>query len=138
MYLLTLDVPDDVSREELFPADLPADWQRLSVPQPTAAIGQGWLEAGRTLALRVPSVVVPAEPNFLLNPAHPEFSRVRLAAEPEWFSFDERPARMSLYLAAASRARLAWVSWFCNWNDTCWQSANCCSATVARLWAALS
>lgn len=90
MYLLTLDVPDDVSREELFPADLPADWQRLSVPQPTAAIGQRWLESGRTLALRVPSVVVPDEHNLLLNPAHPEFARVRLALEPAHFCFDER------------------------------------------------
>lgn len=90
MYLLTLEVPDHVSQELLLPADLPADWQRLSAPQPTAAIGQRWLESGRSLVLRVPSVLLPQEHNLLLNPAHPEFSQVKLAAEPEPFHFDER------------------------------------------------
>ena len=90
MYLLTLEVPDTVSQEELTAADLPADWQRLTQPLPTAALGHQWLQAGRTLALRVPSVIVPQEHNLLLNPTHPEFAQVRLASEPELFSFDER------------------------------------------------
>ncbi|WP_046242691.1 RES family NAD+ phosphorylase [Hymenobacter terrenus] len=89
MYLLTLEVPDSTSREAMTPDDLPADWQRLSMPQPTAVIGHAWLQSGRSLALQVPSVVVPQERNLLLNPAHPEFSQVRLLdAQP--FHFDER------------------------------------------------
>lgn len=90
MYLLTLDVPDAASRTELPAAELPPDWRRTGLLQPTALLGQAWLDEGRTLALRVPSVVVPQEHNLLLNPAHPEFRRVRLAAEPELFRFDER------------------------------------------------
>ena len=90
MYLLTLDVPDMLSREEVTTSDLPADWQRLTQPLPTAALGHAWLQAGRSLALRVPSVLVPPEHNLLLNSAHPEFAQVRLAAEPEPFFFDER------------------------------------------------
>ncbi len=71
-------------------AQLPPDWQRLSQPQPTAALGQAWLAAGRSLALRVPSVLVPQEYNLLLNPVHPEFREVSLVGEPEPFQFDER------------------------------------------------
>ena len=89
MYLMTLDVPDDTSRQIIGPADLPPDWQRLSLPQPTATIGHAWLQAGSSLALQVPSVVMPQERNLLLNPAHAEFIRVRLLdAQP--FHFDER------------------------------------------------
>lgn len=89
MYLMTLDVSDDTTREMLTPADLPTNWQRLSVPQPTATIGHARLQSGRSLALQVPSVVMPQERNLLLNPAHPEFVRVRLLdAQP--FYFDER------------------------------------------------
>jgi RES domain-containing protein len=95
MYLLTLEVPDTVSHQEITPADLPADWQRLSQPLPTGALGHAWLQAGRSLALRVPSVLVPQEHNLLLNPAHPEFAQVRLAAEPEPFFFDERLRKIS-------------------------------------------
>lgn len=90
MYLLTLDVPDAVSREEIALTELPTDWQRLTQPLPTAVLGHAWLQASRSLALRVPSVLVPQEHNLLLNPAHPEFAQVRLAAEPEPFFFDER------------------------------------------------
>lgn len=90
MYLLTLDVPDTLSREELTVAQLPPDWQRLSQPQPTATLGSEWLQAGRSLALRVPSVLMPQEHNLLLNPVHPDFGQVRLVGEPEPFQFDER------------------------------------------------
>ena len=90
MYLLTVDLPDELGPEEITPADLPAGWQRLTQPLPTAVLGHAWLQAGRTLALRVPSVLVPQEHNLLLNPAHPRFGQVRLATEPEPFHFDER------------------------------------------------
>ena len=90
MYLLTLDVPDALSRQEVAPTDLPPDWQRLTQPLPTALLGHAWLQSSSTLALRVPSVIVPQERNLLLNPTHPEFGQVQLAAEPELFTFDER------------------------------------------------
>ena len=101
MYLLTLDVPDTASRAELTVADLPPDWRRTGLLQPTALLGHAWLEAGAMLALRVPSVVVPQEHNLLLNPAHPEFAQVKLAAEPELFYFSS-----TLVKAMPFRARL--------------------------------
>ncbi len=39
-------------------------------------IGDEWLRARRTVALRVPSAVIPSEFNFMLNRAHPDFERV--------------------------------------------------------------
>ena len=72
MYLLTLEVPDDASQTELTVVDMPRDWRRPGLPQPTALLGHAWLESGATLALRVPSVV-PQEHNLLLKPAHPQF-----------------------------------------------------------------
>lgn len=43
----------------------------------------------RTAVLCVPSIVVPSEYNYLLNPPHPEFSRIQIA-KPEPFAFDPR------------------------------------------------
>jgi RES domain-containing protein len=40
----------------------------------------------------VPSVVVPSEPNYLLNPAHPAFASLAIGA-PVAFPFDPRLAR---------------------------------------------
>lgn len=48
---------------------------------PTAAIskayGEAWAQAGRSAILIVPSLVARMEHNILINPAHPEFGRIR-------------------------------------------------------------
>jgi RES domain-containing protein len=51
-------------------------------------IGRRWLHSGRTLALVVPSVIVPHEANYVLNVGHALFGR--LAVRQEHFSFDDR------------------------------------------------
>ena len=51
-------------------------------------IGRRWLNGGRTLALVVPSVIVPHEDNYVLNVSHAQFGR--LIVKQEHFSFDDR------------------------------------------------
>ena len=71
------------------PKKLPADW-RASPPGPaTMQIGDEWVREGRSVVLAVPSAIVPAERNFLLNPAHPKFRQLRLH-KPVEFAFDPR------------------------------------------------
>ena len=48
-----------------------------------------WLESLETAVLGVPSAVIPQETNYLLNPSHPDFVRIRLN-KPEPFAFDPR------------------------------------------------
>jgi len=45
--------------------------------------------AGKTAVLEVPSAVIPRECNYLLNPAHPHLTRVRVVGRTP-FSFDSR------------------------------------------------
>jgi RES domain-containing protein len=52
-------------------------------------VGRAWLDAGETLALIVPSVIVPQETNYVLNARHPRFADVRVV-HAEAFSFDDR------------------------------------------------
>jgi RES domain-containing protein len=42
-----------------------------------------------SVALRVPSIVVDGEFNYLLNPLHPDFAQLKIG-EPRRFSFDPR------------------------------------------------
>ena len=55
-------------------------------------IGDAWVAAGSSAVLQVPSATVPAERNFLLNPAHPDFSKLRIG-KPRPFRFDPRLAK---------------------------------------------
>jgi RES domain-containing protein len=70
-------------------AALPADWREEPPPLATKEIGDIWIQDARSAVLRLPSVIIPNEPNYLLNPAHPDFKRIFIGrAEP--FSFDPR------------------------------------------------
>lgn len=68
---------------------LPANWDFRPPARDTKQIGDEWIDARRSLALRVPSVVVPYSYNYLLNPAHPEFSEMTIQ-EPENLPVDLR------------------------------------------------
>ncbi|MFU2209004.1 RES family NAD+ phosphorylase [Solidesulfovibrio sp. C21] len=70
------------------PHDLPADWQRIEHPA-CKHIGDAWISQGRTPVLAVPSVVIPQETNYLINPNHPDFASISASA-PRPFPFDAR------------------------------------------------
>jgi RES domain-containing protein len=68
---------------------LPEDWRRLPAPSSTRELGSRWVADSRSVVLRVPSIVVDGEFNYLLNPRHPDFTRLK-TGEPQVFSFDPR------------------------------------------------
>ena len=52
-------------------------------------MGDAWARAARSAVLALPSVIIPGELNYLLNPAHPDFKTISLG-KPEPFAFDPR------------------------------------------------
>lgn len=68
---------------------LPRDW-RERPPSPKAQhIGDAWVRSGRSAVLEVPSAVIAGEWNYLLNPNHADFAKIRIA-RPRRFGFDAR------------------------------------------------
>jgi len=80
---------DDKLVERLSAADLPRRWRTSDGLLVTQQIGDAWLAAGRTVALAVPSAVVPEESNYLLNPAHLAYRRLKFG-KPVPFLLDPR------------------------------------------------
>jgi RES domain-containing protein len=72
------DVPDDVSRVSVSPGRLPATWRQTPAPVELASIGDRFARRRREAILVVPSALAPDESNWLLNPEHPDFRRVRI------------------------------------------------------------
>lgn len=85
--LLEVDVPAGVFPENLDVSALPGDW--ADHPELTRELGSGWLRSMRSVLLRVPSALVPATFNVLLNPLHPDAGQVRIEAEFD-YPFDPR------------------------------------------------
>src|SRR3954468_21276871 len=72
------DLPASLAAETLKIGSLPADWRSYPAPDRLQRLGTDWIRSGRSAVLFVPSSVIPHEQNVLLNPAHPEFSRIKL------------------------------------------------------------
>lgn len=68
---------------------LPTNWRESPAPAELQKIGDEWVRSGRSAVLRVPSVIVPGEHNYLLNPAHPKFKKIAIG-KPERFQLDTR------------------------------------------------
>ena len=79
-----------VARVEL--ADLPRNWRADPPSMKVREVGDAWATAGTSAVLQVPSAILPAEHNFLLNPRHPDFPRLVIGS-PSAFRFDPRLAR---------------------------------------------
>ena len=80
---------DEALVETVAAMDLPADWNEEPPPPSTAEIGDRWVRESRSAVLKLPSVIISAELNYLLNPGHSDFKRIRIG-KPMPFSFDPR------------------------------------------------
>jgi len=59
---------------------LPLRWRRDPPPPELAAIGDAWVKQAGSAVFAVPSAIIEEETNFLLNPAHPNFSQIRIGS----------------------------------------------------------
>lgn len=81
------DIPDDLTVDERKLTDLPANWGEVPAPESLQEIGRSWVADRKAAILAVPSVIIPIERNHIINPAHPDSRRIRVA-NPEAFTFD--------------------------------------------------
>lgn len=83
-------IPNNVSRKKVAMNALPANWRSFPTPESLREIGDRWARAKESCILIVPSVVEPAEENWILNPEHSDFGHIDLSAPPMKFDYDER------------------------------------------------
>ncbi len=87
--VMVIEIPSSIKMEKIEPADLPVNWFEFAHYETCQAIGDQWLQNKRTLILRVPSAIILNEFNFLINPEHPGFKKIKLKRV-EKFRFDLR------------------------------------------------
>ena len=92
LLLQTIEVPEDLRCTAIDASGLPTNWSKVPEHPACDAAGTRWVDAGTTAGCWVPSAPIPEERNLLLNPGHPDFTRVRVVAERP-FTFDPRLVR---------------------------------------------
>lgn len=68
---------------------LPEGWNINPAPEFCQKIGSAWAREQESAVLALPSVMMPSEMNYLINPYHPDFANITIA-EPKLFIFDDR------------------------------------------------
>lgn len=89
LVLVAVDIPDSGPIHTPSFAELPDGWDAMPASGTAQAFGGRWLAGGATLAMQVPSVIIPEEPNFVLNPHHPGYADVTLTVL-RTFTHDDR------------------------------------------------
>lgn len=85
-----ITLPADQVRR-VVPKKLPDGWDDpMRLHPATVQLGSDWLRSATTIALRVPSAVVPDSWNFILNPMHPLFRRAARWSAPQPLVIDRR------------------------------------------------
>jgi len=89
LVLTSAELRKNIRIERIDASDLPARWREFPSPPYLQKIGDEWIIKRVSAVLAVPSAVIPQEDNYLLNPAHPDFKRIRVN-QPIPFSLDPR------------------------------------------------
>ena len=75
-----IEIPED-SIDPFLLKKLPADWYINPPPDYLKEIGDHFIRSNKYLALEIPSALMPEEHNYLLNPAHPAFKKVKIVSQ---------------------------------------------------------
>lgn len=88
-HLISIDIPDGIAICEIDLIRLPQDWKLFPHPASTRKLGDEFIALGKYLLLKAPSAVVDGDFNYLINPAHPDMTGVKIVNIAS-FRFDER------------------------------------------------
>jgi RES domain-containing protein len=88
--MLKINMDDSIFVKEISIIDLPIKWESLEAYVDLQEIGSKWYQSNESLVLKVPSVIIKEEFNFVINTKHPFFEEnVKLAAIEDFF-WDKR------------------------------------------------
>ena len=76
--IMFISVPDPVSIEEVSINDLNATWRDSNEYAACISIGDKWYNNAKSIALKVPSAVMPEAFNYVINTLHPNYQKVAL------------------------------------------------------------
>jgi RES domain-containing protein len=92
LVLLSVSVPSDSPIQEIKLNTLPGNWRAYPAPAQLMELGDDWLRRNESLLLKVPSVIIENEYNYLINPSHRDIRKVKIVKK-EKFNIDRRLAQ---------------------------------------------
>lgn len=88
-FFIEIEIPEDITALEVSINDLPTNWDSKPPLLVTQIIGDDFVLNNEAAILKVPSCIVHQEYNYLINPLHPDFKKIKVISETR-MTFDER------------------------------------------------
>ena len=86
---IQIEIPNNLPRAEITIKELPGNWRTYPSNEALKDIGSDWVSKATAALLIVPSVVIPSELNYLINPSHPLSAEISIVSV-DAFSLDPR------------------------------------------------
>jgi RES domain-containing protein len=87
--ILSIEIPQDIVSDTICISTLAENWREYWQMEITQNLGDKWVMNGNSVLLKVPSSIIADEYNYLINPLHVDFKRIKLIRV-ENFVFDDR------------------------------------------------
>ena len=92
--VLEISIPPKTRIEKIKSSELPVGWHDFVSYVNCQSLGDNWYFERKTAILQVPSAIIQDEYNYLLNPNHPHFSKIKLVGAQDFY-FDSRLKKLS-------------------------------------------
>ncbi len=86
-----INIPEE-KIESVAVAELPVSWRDYPAPLELKDIGDKWFNESRSEVLRLPSVIIPEQYTYIVNPHHKDFASLKIS-QPITFEIDQRLAK---------------------------------------------
>lgn len=87
--MMEIDIPDTIKIDEIKEILLPDNWQIFPLMPASQKVGDNFIRENNFAVLKVPSAIVKGDYNYLINPYHVDFKKIKvMSIEP--FGFDKR------------------------------------------------
>lgn len=87
--MMTIFIPDTIAIMQINESDLPTDWNMFPHLVSTQQFGDKFAAENKYCVLKIPSAVTAGDYNFLVNPNHIQFTKIKVI-ESQKFPFDKR------------------------------------------------
>lgn len=87
--VMEIDIPNSIVITEVSLSNLTKYWDQFEQMHLMQKIGDQWIDECKTAVLKVPSSIIHDEFNYLLNPNHLDFKKIKLVTVKP-FLFDDR------------------------------------------------
>ena len=75
--ITTFEIPNQAIIE-INETDLPGNWKEVPGPSSTKDFGTNLLKTSASLVIKIPSIIIPFEHNYIINPAHADRKHFKL------------------------------------------------------------